>query len=294
MENWKEINTRLRNISRNLADQSLLAKALRVNRLALDLATVVEDDQAIFICCLILFDNQCHNGQWQEAEATWRLLDPMGREWSRAVYRQGEAEYQFANFQFMQGTLQEDHLTAAATLAEKDGNRPTLRALHRLRGSWRLEQGEWAPAAASFDQALTMARERRLVDGDSETGLAVAKFHLHQLTDADARSEAERLAQLRRPAHRYFVLLWQAIGDLDQAKHHALAAYKRAWGDGEPYVDRYELTKTTELLNELGVPVPNLPPYDPAKDEPFPWEAEIRAAIEKLRAEKEGQEKKPD
>jgi len=32
--------------------------------------------------------------------------------------------------------------------------------------------------------------------------------------------------------------------------------------------------------------VPVLPPYDPAKDEPFPWEADVRAAIEKLKAEK--------
>jgi hypothetical protein len=24
--------------------------------------------------------------------------------------------------------------------------------------------------------------------------------------------------------------------------------------------------------------------YDPAKDEPFPWEADVRAAIEKLKA----------
>jgi hypothetical protein len=43
---------------------------------------------------------------------------------------------------------------------------------------------------------------------------------------------------------------------------------------------------TTELLNELSVPIPNLSPYDPANDEPFPWEAEVRAAIEKIRAEK--------
>ena len=37
----------------------------------------------------------------------------------------------------------------------------------------------------------------------------------------------------------------------------------------------------------MNVPIPNLPPYDPAKDEPLPWEAEVRAAIEKLRTEKE-------
>ena len=49
---------------------------------------------------------------------------------------------------------------------------------------------------------------------------------------------------------------------------------------------RYELTQTTELLRQMNVPIPNLPPYDPAKDEKLPWEDEVRAAIEKLRAEK--------
>lgn len=51
---------------------------------------------------------------------------------------------------------------------------------------------------------------------------------------------------------------------------------------------RYELTKTTELLQQMNVSVPVLPPYDPTKDEPFPWEADVRATIEKLKAEKEG------
>lgn len=41
----------------------------------------------------------------------------------------------------------------------------------------------------------------------------------------------------------------------------------------------------------MNVPIPNFPSYDPARDEPFPWEADVRAAIEKLRAEKEGKEK---
>ena len=58
-----------------------------------------------------------------------------------------------------------------------------------------------------------------------------------------------------------------------------------------PYVYRYELTKATELLHELVVPLPNLPPYDPAKDEPFPWEADLRAFIAKCRAEQAAKEK---
>ncbi|MBC7775317.1 MAG: SIR2 family protein [Phycisphaerae bacterium] len=297
-EHWDSTNTLVGNISRNLSDQNLLAGTLRMDALALDLATVCENVEATFTSLLFLFNDQSRLGQWQAAETTWRLLDLMGRDWSRAVYRQGDAEFTFAKCQFWRGTLQEDYLVAAATLAEQDGNRGILRSLHWLRGAWQMEQGQWTLAATSFDQAVTMARERRLVNEASETGLALAKFHLGQITGTDARSEAERLAQLRNPAHRSLAQLWQAIGDLEQAKYHALKAYAWAWADGEPYVRRYELTKTTELLNELGVPIPNLPPYDPAKDEPFPWEAEVRAAIEKLRAEKEKKEKteklKPD
>ena len=81
---------------------------------------------------------------------------------------------------------------------------------------------------------------------------------------------------------------------LEQAKHHALAAYKRAWAEGEPYVHRYDLTQTTELLQQMNVPIPNLPPYDPAKDEKLPWEDEVRTAIEKLRAKKEARKSKAE
>lgn len=91
----------------------------------------------------------------------------------------------------------------------------------------------------------------------------------------------------RQRAPRLLATLWLAIGDHEQAEKHALAAYRWAWADGEPYVQRYELTRTTELLQQLNVPIPNLPPYDPAKDEKLPWEDAVAAAIEKLKAEKE-------
>ena len=214
----------------------------------------------------------------------------MGRKWDRGSYRQGYAEWSYARAQFWQGHLQEEHLSTAASLAEQDHNRGAIRAVHALRGHWRLEQGAWAQAAASFSQAVAMAREVRYVDAASETGLALAKVHLHQLTGDEALSEAQRLAQPRdladgSLANRHLARLWQALGELNQAKHHALAAYTLSWADGEPYVYRYELTKATELLHELGVPLPNLPHYDPAKDDPFPWEADLRAFIATCHAE---------
>ena len=86
--------------------------------------------------------------------------------------------------------------------------------------------------------------------------------------------------------------LWLAIGDHEQTKKHALEAYKFAWADGEPYVHRYELNKSRALLEKLGVPIPNLPPYDPSKDEKFPCEDEVAAAIENLRAKKKAKNHK--
>jgi len=285
-KNFRNSTCNLANIAESLSGLNRLAQTLRASAFSHDFASASEDRGAIFISLLQFFQNQSRLGQWSEAESTRQRLDQMGREWDRLRYRRGDAERCFAQSQFWQGRLQEEQISTAATLAEQDHNRVTLRELHKLRGTWRLEQGDWALAAASFTQAVSMAREARLVDAASETGLAVAKVQLRQLTGDEARNEAQRLAQLREPAHRSLARLWQTLGDLNQAKHHALAAYIWAWADGEPYVNRYELTKATELLHELGVPIPNLPPYDPAKDEPFPWEAEVREAIENLRAEK--------
>jgi hypothetical protein len=214
------------------------------------------------------------------------LLDPMGRDWPRAFYRQGDAEQSFAESQLWQGTLTEHHLTRAAELAARDNNRQTLRAIHRLRGEWRLEQGDWQQASDAFHEALRMARERRLPDPTAEAGLALAKLNLGRFPDTEsARQEAERLSAQRDPHHRYLAHLWHALGDHPQTRHHALAAYRGAWGQGEPWVFRYELDKSAQLLREMQVPIPDLPPYDPAADPPFPWEAKVRAAIERLRGE---------
>jgi hypothetical protein len=222
----------------------------------------------------------------------WDLLDPMGRNWSRALYRPGDAESYYAWARFVQGVLSEEHLANAEQLANAGKNRRIVRLLHRLRGEWCLERGEWALAAESLREAVSMARAVGQTGAEAETQLALAQFQLGQL--ADPRREAEQLANARQPSHRALADLWFAIGDRKQATKHALEAYKWAWADGEPFVHRYGLNKARALLEKLGAEIPNLPPYDPAKDEKFPWEDEVAAAIEKLRAEKEAKNPKND
>lgn len=275
----------LRNIAITLETQGgRLAKAHTLFRLAIEVATLLMDEALIFAGRLDLFAQSIELGQFQEAEALWRLLDPMGRDWPRSHYRPGGAEYWFARGRFLQGVLTEEHLIEAEQHARVGRNRFIIRGLHDLRGEWLLDRSEWALATDSLNEAVRMAREVGQTAPRAETMLAYAKLHLDQLRSP--REEAERLAKTKNPAHRVLADLWFAIGDADQAKRHARAAYNEAWADGEPFVYRYELKKARALLEQLGAEIPDLPPYDPAKDERLPWEDEVVSAIEKLRAKK--------
>jgi hypothetical protein len=286
---WSEVCTRLINISVTLHRQNRLARQPRCLISCLDLASLGDNRETIFKARLARFYQLARIGQWEDAMGIWDLLDSMGRDWSRSMYRPGEAEYVYAEFRLWQGGLSEEHLTAAEQLA-KGKNRFAVRRLHGLRGEWYLERSEWELAAESLREAVSMARAVGRTDATAETQLVLARFQLGQLTDP--RREAEQLAKANRKSHRELGELWFAIGDSDQGKKHGLEAYKWAWADGEPYVNRYELNKSRALLEKLGAEIPNLPPYDPAKDEKLPWEDDVAAAIEKLRAEKEAKTNK--
>jgi hypothetical protein len=284
---WGSVCVNLSNISVDLLDLNRLARCGQHLLMAFYLSDLLNDQVAMFRIRLKRFGHLAIIGQWEEAEALWRLLDPMGRIWPRTQYRPGDAEYEYAKFCFWSGSLQETHLANVENLAKSGRNRRSIRSLHALRGEWWLEQGLWELAAESLSEAVRMAREVGISDQAAESTLVLARFHLGQI--ADPRQDVEQLSAVRKPAHRRLADLWLAIGDREQAKKHALAAYRWAWADGEPYVHRYELNKATALLKQLGVEIPNLPPYDPAKDPKLPWEDEVEAAIAKLRAEKEAE-----
>jgi hypothetical protein len=291
MNNWGAVAARLRSISTTLIGQNRLGKAHRVNLLSFDFAGLL-DDEGLFLSRLWRFDDLSRTGQWTEAETIWRLLNPMGRDWSRASYRPGDAECSYAWFRFWRGDLQAEDLAVAERLATAGKNRMAVRDLHGLRGAWQIEQGQWALAAESLHEAARMARGVGTLDAIYESRLALARFHLGQLPDP--RREAEQLAQDRSPAHQALAELWLAIGDREQATKHALAAYKSAWADGEPHVYRYELNRATSLLAELGAAIPKLPPYDASNDNRFEWENVLIAALKDLRYRTNGAVKAAD
>ncbi len=282
---WSHLRVLLNNVAGVWLDRNRLGKEDYCLCLHLDIAELINESSALFRARQERFEQLARVGRWEQADALWEILDPMERNLPRSSYRPGSAECSFARARFWQGRLREGDLLRAEKLAQEGRNRHGTRSLFRLRGSWRLEQGEWALAAESLHEAVTMAQAVGQEDRVAEAQLALAKLLLGQLPEP--RVVAESLAQGRDPAHLDLAALWLAIGDQEQAKKHALEAYGWAWADGEPFVRRYELNKARVLLGQLGVEIPDLPPYDPAKEEKLPWEDEVRAAIEELRAEKE-------
>ena len=109
-EYWPAASTQLRNLSVTLRAQNRLAGEERGLLSVMSLAELTGDGEEIFMARLFRFDQLATIGKWDDARAAWDLLDPMGRNWSRAVYRPGTAEYWYAIFRFWQGDLTEAHL----------------------------------------------------------------------------------------------------------------------------------------------------------------------------------------
>jgi hypothetical protein len=279
---WLDTHVSLTNLSVDLHYLNRLALSERYSLLALRLAEALDRPEYIFRARLDMFETLAVMGRWDEAEEMWNLLDPMGRDWPRPVYRQGHAEYsRLELLMFPRGGLTEEDLAAVEGLSSAAQNHQVTRALHRLRGEWLLFRGQHALAAASLHEAIRMAHEAGFPDPESETMLTLARVRLKQLYGT--REEALRLSAVRNPAHLPLTELWLALGDSEHAAEHAKASYRRAWADGEPYARRYQLDRAKNLLRQLGEDIPALPVHDPSQDPVSPWEAEITATIREMR-----------
>ncbi|MFZ5637809.1 MAG: DUF4062 domain-containing protein [Pseudomonadota bacterium] len=284
-ENWMNVVKAIRSFSRLSEDMRMLHRASRLDRLSYSLAMASDLDAAGYAVALDRLNfTHAKLGLWGEILQPDRKPGVHPAQDIRALYRPGDAEYHAALFAFWHNEDPSPTISRALALTREGQNRLATRRLHTIQGNWHIQQHEWRKARDAYDEAVRLARERNLIDEWSETGLALAKHHLGELPDP--QEEAQRLAQFREPAHYHLALLWQAIGYRDQAAQHARAAYRDYWGEGEPYVRRYWLDSTIELLHALDEPIPQLPPFDPAKVPPYPWEAEVQAAIDRLNAKK--------
>ena len=274
----------LRNLAQIFVRANRLAETARFRSLWFEIAEATENDQQVFGSKLGLFALAVACGDLMTADDLWRQLDGMGRDWNRAAYRPGEAEKLRAEDLFYRGELTEEILRRAEILAREGRNRGTTKSLHELRGEWHLINDEPIFAIKSLMDSVRMAREIGEQDAASEALLALARLRAGERIDV--LEETEKFSKTEGSAAIFVAELWRELGNHDNAVEHALRAHRWAVADGEPYVHRYYLDRAQALLTELGAKVPEVRRYDPSKATPFPWETDVRAFIEKLKAEK--------
>ncbi|MDX8030082.1 DUF4062 domain-containing protein [Lentzea sp. BCCO 10_0856] len=273
----------LSNIALALHSVNRLAASWRIRRLNLNVAERVADVRAVHCARSDVFEWLASVGRVEEAEEMWRILLTGGDDDDdRFLRRQKcEAALVHASLQFERGLLTDDELAKVEAAGRRTNYRYMIRSVHLLRGWLCAQGGDWPGSAAALSEAVRMAREVGLHASTSETRLALAQTHLDQLSDP--AQVADQLAAHRDPDDQALAELWLVIGDADKARDHALAAYRWAWAEGEPYVRALDLERAKRLLAKLDVPVPVLPPYDPANDPELPVEAVVRAFLKSLR-----------
>jgi len=279
--------SQLINLASTVGEQNHLAQEDRLLCLASNVTLINELTCDLNAFRLARFRQLTRLGRWTEALAILPYLV------SNEIPADARAicAHHYVVHLYLRDELTEEELENAEKLNSSVKSALGKRNLCALRGFWQINHKDFESAKKSLHDAVALAHKAGKVDRRSEICLAIAKYNLNELIEPS--HSAEQFAYcLEEPCHRVFADLLLAIGEPEQAKKHALAAYKWAWADGEPYVRRYELDKSRILLEKLGVEIPKLLPFDPARDVKPHWEDEVVAAIERLRTDKEDKKSK--
>jgi tetratricopeptide (TPR) repeat protein len=267
------------------SELNMMASTNRIDALAHELAEAADNEEGTTVALFDMATGAIVEGRFAAADSLLTAFSQRERP-RRTSYRPGGLEYWHAVMQLFQGALTVEELDRADAIAAKGRNIRDQRRLAGLRAEFELARGNAPAALDAVDRALAFAR-RQGVPASSD--LAVRALALADLGRAAEAREALAEGEETQPrGYSEFPMFasqaWLALGDHDQARRHLRLAYAPAWADGPPHVHWYDLQRCRELMAALDEPEPQLPPFDPAKVEPVPYEAEIRTLIEELRA----------
>jgi tetratricopeptide (TPR) repeat protein len=276
---WPEAMTHLRNISVVMRYRYRRAEATVARDFALDLAQVCRNSAGLGTAALLRAYDAIDQGRLAEG---MRWLDDFHSRPTPPydVYRPGEAEYVHCLSRFYEGKLTDDDWRNSYELTARDGSFTLQPWLFALRSEWLLTQNQVESALDAVDEALKIGSSHGTPHPDYHDLRAWALARLGRAADARAELDCGE-------KHRFAAEAWRVLGDREQFRTCALNAHRRAWGEGPPYIQSYELERSREMLRELGEPEPLLPSFDPRMRKPVPFEAEIRTAIARLRADTE-------
>lgn len=217
-------------------------------------------------------------GKWSDAETVWSQLQENK---NPQITFDAIAAHHYALHLFLRGQLTEEELAKSEDVNRSAKSALGNRNLCALRGIWRLEQKDYESAKKSLINAVALAHKAGKVDRRSEIRLAIAKHHLGELHNPSQVAE-DFTYGLKEPCHHPLAELCFLIGDYEQARKHAVAAYTWAYADGEPYVRRDELNKTKALLDQLVLEIPKLPCYGQISDKRLSWGNDVAAVIDRI------------
>lgn len=282
-ESWNYLAAGLRNLLVSFALLHRRAGSVAALSLARELAEAAEAGDHITTAMLFQMCDAIDQGRFAEAEALDEEFHQRPQP-HKAMYRPGDAEYWHCKSQLFQGKFTETAWQAAYDLVVRHRNVKRQYEFLALRAEWDLGENRPERALEAIDQALQFTNKLGTPCPDYHDLRAWALARVGR--PADARAELQEGYQRLFAAEAYHVL-----GDHDQARVCALNAYRFAWGEGPPYIYSYYLERSRTLLRQLGEPEPQLPPFDPSKIPPIPFEKEIRAAIQRLRTKREKEHK---
>ena len=275
---WHNLRIGLSNYGSAWSKLNRRAEIAQVYQLARDLADSAEDVDGVSRSILDQMTVAIYKGRFTDVTS----LDDEFRQRPQPplrIYRPGDAEYWRCVSQFCQSQLTDAAWQAGYDLCVRHRNVFRQYQFLALRAEWDLTANRSERALDAIDQALQITKKLGTPTPEYHGLRAWALARLGRPTEAHAALQdgEQRL---------YAAEAYRVLGDTAQARTCALNAYRGAWGEGPPYIHWYYLERSRALLRELGEPEPQLPPFDPSKVPPIPYEKEIRAAIAKLRAEK--------
>ncbi|MCB9456919.1 MAG: DUF4062 domain-containing protein [Anaerolineaceae bacterium] len=276
----------LRNYAISLRAESHLALAVRAFETALALAQATDTRQMIYSTTFLLGIYR-DTGEWEKVEAAYRFLEEYP---SHDVSWESDKEKYYAETRIHRGLEADAILDSAEKLSHQAHRAFNHRRLKALRAEVALAEGDYTAAARYFEQALTLARTHGSAEIATYMGRLARTYAKQGERDKALHYITEALSQpLKEEIHDLYSSVAEAclvLGDTDKAKDYVLKAYEAAWADGPPYVWWWALERAKKVLGALGVPYPEMPPYDPAKIGKFPYQDEIEAIIEREKAKR--------
>lgn len=255
--------------------------AERLRSLAAELAEASRDPELMFMSKFRAYSLAVRAGNRKLADELWAVLEQMGRDWRRGVYRPGEAETERALDLLNRGELTEEILTRAEEVVARGNTIWVKQTLREIRGEWYLARKEPVRAIDCFSEVLTWCRERGLENHYCEARLALARLRAGELCE---KVDVERLSAVSGDANSLVVAeLWKELAEPREAAKHARRAYLWAMQQ-EPNVPLHYLNDVAAILTDCNAEPPAFTTISHDDERIFPWEAAIRSYVGKLQA----------